>query len=116
MDTTLSAPPPGAAPPLTARPSSPPPPQPPNRKELDSQRVLARLADGLVAGAPAIVFALGVGRSLSIFLISLTLTYFFICEALWGQTLGKRLLGCGCSCATAGRRPPARCRRGPCCG
>jgi hypothetical protein len=46
-----------------------------------------------VAGAPAIVFALGVGRSLSIFLVSLTLTYFFICEALWGQTLGKRMLG-----------------------
>jgi len=38
--------------------------------------------------------ALGVGRSLSVsvFLVSLSLTYFFICEALWGQTLGKRLL------------------------
>jgi hypothetical protein len=93
MDTTFSAPPPGAAPPLTARPSGPPPPQPPNRKELDSKRVLARLVDGLVAGAPAIVVALGVGRSLSVFLVSLSLTYFFICEALWGQTLGKRLLG-----------------------
>jgi uncharacterized RDD family membrane protein YckC len=93
MDTTYSAPPPGAAPPLTARPSGPPPPQPANRKELDSERVLARLVDGLVAGAPAIVVALGVGRSLSVFLVSLSLTYFFICEALWGQTLGKRLLG-----------------------
>src|SRR3954453_14915207 len=93
MDTTFSAPPPGAAPPPAARPAGPPPPQPPNRKELDSQRVLARLLDGFVAGAPAIVFALGIGRSLSIFLISLTLTYFFICEALWGQTLGKRVLG-----------------------
>jgi uncharacterized RDD family membrane protein YckC len=93
MDTTFSAPPPGAAAPRPVRPAGPPPPQPPNRKELDSKRVLARLADGFVAGAPAIVFALGVGRSLSVFLISLTLTYFFICEALWGQTLGKRLLG-----------------------
>ena len=46
-----------------------------------------------MAGAPAIVVALGVGRSLSVFLVSLSLTYFFICEALWGQTLGKRLLG-----------------------
>jgi len=45
-----------------------------------------------VAGAPAIVVALGVGRSLSVFLVSLSLTYLFICEALWGQTLGKRLL------------------------
>jgi uncharacterized RDD family membrane protein YckC len=93
MDTTFSAPPPSAPPTYTARPAGPPPPQPPNRKELDSKRVLARLADTVVAGAPAIVFALGVGRSLSIFLISLTLTYFFVCEALWGQTLGKRLLG-----------------------
>src|SRR4051794_7592785 len=93
MDTTYSAPPPGAAPPLTARPSGPAPPQPANRKELDSERVLARLVDGLVAGAPAIVVALGVGRSLSVFLVSLSLTYFFICEALWGQTLGKRLVG-----------------------
>jgi hypothetical protein len=88
MDTTFSAPPPGIAPPPAARPVGPPPPQPPNRKELDSKRVLARLADGLVAGAPAIVVALGVGRSLSVFLVSLSLTYFFICEALWGQTLG----------------------------
>ena len=93
METTLSAPPPGATPPPAARPAGPPPPQPPNRKELDSRRVLARLADSFVAGAPAIVVALGVGRSLSVFLISLTLTYFFIGEARWGQTLGKRLLG-----------------------
>ena len=93
MDTSFSAPPPSAAPTPAARSAGPPPPQPPNRKELDSKRVLARLIDGLIAGAPAIVFALGAGRSLSIFLISLTLTYFFLCEALWGQTLGKRLLG-----------------------
>jgi uncharacterized RDD family membrane protein YckC len=93
MDTTFSAPPPAAAPSPLARPSGPPPPRPTNRKELDSKRVLARLVDSLVAGAPAIVFALGAGRSLSIFLISLMLTYFFLCEALWGQTLGKRLLG-----------------------
>ena len=93
MDTTFSAPPPGVAPPPVARPAGPPPPQPPNRKELDSKRVLARLVDGPVTGAPAIVIALGVGRSLSVFLVSLSLTYFFICEALWGQTLGKRLLG-----------------------
>ena len=93
MDTSYSAPPPSVAPPVVARPSGPPPPQPPNRKELDSQRVLARLVDALVAGAPGIVIALGVGRSLSIFLVSLSLTYFFICESLWGQTLGKRLVG-----------------------
>jgi uncharacterized RDD family membrane protein YckC len=92
MDTSFSAPPPFAPTPA-ARPAGPPPPQPPNRKELDSKRVLARLLDSCVAGAPAIIVALGVGRSLSIFLISLTLTYFFLCEALWGQTLGKRVLG-----------------------
>ena len=80
-----------------------PPPQPANRKELDSQRVLARLLDGLVAGAPAIVFALGVGRSLQIFLVSLTLAYFFLCEALWGQTIGKRRARAARADA---RRPP----------
>src|SRR3954454_15237711 len=48
MDTTFSAPPPGVDPPAPARLVGPPPPQPPNRKELDSKRVLARLADGLV--------------------------------------------------------------------
>ena len=93
MDTTFSAPPPGAAPTAATRPSGPTPPQPANRKELDSKRVLARLLDSLVAGAPALVFALGVAPSLRIFLVSLTLGYFFICEALWGQTLGKRVLG-----------------------
>ena len=89
MDTSFSAPPPGA----TTRPAGPPPPQPANRKELDSRRVLARLIDALVVGAPAIVVALGIGRGLSIFLVSLMLAYFFLCEALWGQTIGKRVMG-----------------------
>jgi uncharacterized RDD family membrane protein YckC len=93
MDTPSSAPPPSAAPPLAARPAGPPPPQPANRKELDSRRVLARFIDGFVVGAPAIVVALGIGRGLAIFLVSLMLAYFFLCEALWGQTLGKRVMG-----------------------
>lgn len=93
MDTSFSAPPPSVAPPPAPRPSGPPPPEPANRKELDAKRFLARMVDGLIAASPAVVVALGVGRSLSIFLVSLSLTYFFICESLWGQTLGKRLLG-----------------------
>ena len=97
MDTTLSAPPPGgAAIPPAARPSGPSPPQPANRKELDSKRVLARLLDSLVAGAPAIVFALCVGRSLQVFLVSLTLAYFFICEALWARRSASGCSGCAC--------------------
>ena len=91
MDTTLSTPPPFAAPRST--PAGPPPPQPANRRELDSRRVLARLIDALVAGAPVVFMALGVGRGLSIFLVSSTLAYFFLCEALWGQTIGKRVMG-----------------------
>ena len=114
MDTTFSAPPPGAAVPPAARPSGPSPPQPANRKELDSQRVLARLLDGLVAGAPAIAFALGVGRSLEIFLVSLTLAYFFICEALWGQTIGKRVLGLRVLMRDGRPRPRAPSRRARC--
>jgi uncharacterized RDD family membrane protein YckC len=91
MDTTLSAPPPGAPP--AALPSGPPPPQPPNRKELDSKRVLARLIDLFIAGAPPAVLAADTGRGLSTLLISLVLAYYFLCEALWGQTIGKRVLG-----------------------
>src|SRR4051794_12769687 len=93
---TVSFPPPGApfAPAAPApAPTGPPPPQLANRRELDSRRVAARLIDGLIAGAPALFIALGIGRSLAIFLVSLALAYFFLCEALFGQTLGKRVMG-----------------------
>jgi uncharacterized RDD family membrane protein YckC len=93
MDTTYSVPPPGAAPYSPARPSAPPPPQPPDRKELDSRRVLARLIDLFVVGAPGVVVATGASRSLSTLLMSLVLGYFFLCEGLWGQTIGKRVMG-----------------------
>src|SRR5215210_3301754 len=93
MDSTVSIPPPGAplAPPPA--PAGPPLPQPANRRELDGRRVGARLIDALVAGAPVLFVALGVGRTMQIFLVSWTLAYFFLCESLWGQTLGKRAMG-----------------------
>ena len=90
---TYSAPPPGVATQQPARPTGPPPPQPKNRKELDSKRVLARLIDGLIVGAPGIVIASGASRSLSTLLMSVVLGYFFLCESLWGQTIGKRVMG-----------------------
>jgi hypothetical protein len=72
VDSPLSTPPPGASPaaqPLASpRPAGPPAPQPANRRELDSRRVVARLIDGLVAGAPVVFVALGVARGLEIFL------------------------------------------------
>src|SRR6476661_6176018 len=66
-----------------------------DRRELDGQRIKARLIDGFLVGIPAylvagaltpgdpgvITFGLG---------LALMLTYFFICESLTGQTLGKR--------------------------
>src|SRR3954453_3636632 len=92
---TVSFPPPRAAfapPPPAPAPGAPPPP-PLDPRPRDSRRVAARLIDGLIAGAPALFVALGVGRTLEIFLVSFTLAYFFLCEALWGQTLGKRAMG-----------------------
>ena len=36
---------------------------------------------------------LGLPVRLSVAIVAVSLLYFFVCEALWGQTLGKRLLG-----------------------
>jgi uncharacterized RDD family membrane protein YckC len=91
MDAALSTAPPGAphVPPAATWPL----PQPADRRKLDTRRVGARLIDALVTAAPLIVMLLGVGRGLAIFLVSFMLAYFFLCEALWGQTLGKRAMG-----------------------
>ena len=84
--TTLPAP--AAAPALGV-----PAPQPEDRTQLDSRRVIARCIDGLFVGAPFLVPALGLPLRLSIVLVSVMLAYFFVCEALWGQTIGKRIIG-----------------------
>jgi uncharacterized RDD family membrane protein YckC len=64
-----------------------------NRRNLDGRRLIAYLIDTLVL-LPIGGFALHVGRGRWIFWIAaigLGLTYFFLCESLTGQTLGKRL-------------------------
>lgn len=61
--------------------------------KYDSRRAIARAVDGVFVGVPFLIPILGLGFGLSIAIVALSLAYFFLCEALWGQTLGKRLLG-----------------------
>jgi hypothetical protein len=61
--------------------------------KYDSRRAIARAVDGVFVGAPFLIPVLGLGFALSVAIIAVSLLYFFLCEALWGQTLGKRLLG-----------------------
>ena len=86
--TTLPAPAPAAAPAAGI-----PAPQPEDRTQLDSRRVIARCIDGVFVGAPFLIPVLGLPLRLSIVLVSITLMYFFVCEAVWGQTIGKRIIG-----------------------
>jgi hypothetical protein len=68
----------------------------PPREDLskyDSRRAIARAVDGIFVGAPFLIPVLDLGFALSVALVAICLLYFFVCEALWGQTLGKRLLG-----------------------
>jgi uncharacterized RDD family membrane protein YckC len=90
MGTTLTRPQPA---PTAAPPAAVPAPQPADRTQLDSRRVIARAIDGVFVGAPFLIPVLGLGLPLSIALVSISLAYFFVCEAVWGQTLGKRLIG-----------------------
>jgi hypothetical protein len=61
--------------------------------KYDSRRAIARAVDGVFVGAPFLIPVLGLGFALSVALVAICLLYFFLCEALWGCTLGKRLLG-----------------------
>ena len=61
--------------------------------KYDSRRAIARAVDGIFVGAPFLIPVLGLGFALSVALVAICLLYFFVCEALWGQTLGKRILG-----------------------
>jgi uncharacterized RDD family membrane protein YckC len=80
--------------PVTA-PAAPaiPSPQPEDRTQLDSRRVIARAIDGVFVGAPFLIPVLGLPLRLSFVLVAIGLAYFFVCEALWGQTIGKRIIG-----------------------
>ena len=85
MSTTVEAP---QAEPLAAAA----PPQE-DLAKYDSRRAIARAVDGVFVGAPFLIPVLGLGFALSVALVAVCLLYFFLCEALWGCTLGKRLLG-----------------------
>jgi uncharacterized RDD family membrane protein YckC len=66
-----------------------------DRRELDGRRVKARLIDGVLVGLPAYWIALALthaeARIVTVGIsLALSLTYFFLCEALTGQTIGKR--------------------------
>jgi hypothetical protein len=79
--------------PVTAPAADVPAPQPEDRTLLDSRRVIARAIDGVFVGAPFLVPVLGLPIRLSIALVAVMLLYFFVCEAVWGQTIGKRIIG-----------------------
>jgi uncharacterized RDD family membrane protein YckC len=106
--TDLSVGPPGWVPPIAS--SGPTSSVPEDRKRFDNARVLAYIVDSLLLFAvPG--FALGVSDvpidEAAIGFISLgSLSYFLVCEALWGQTAGKRLLGLRVVSADGGAASP----------
>jgi uncharacterized RDD family membrane protein YckC len=85
MSTTMDAP------RAETLPAAMPPQQ--DLSQYDSRRAIARAVDGVFVGAPFLIPVLGLGFALSVAIVAVSLLYFFLCEALWGCTLGKRLLG-----------------------
>jgi uncharacterized RDD family membrane protein YckC len=64
-----------------------------DRRGLDSRRVIAFLIDRLVLAIPTAVCVTVLGEGGWLVATALMLAYFFLCEALTGQTVGKALLG-----------------------
>jgi uncharacterized RDD family membrane protein YckC len=64
-----------------------------NRRGLDSRRAIAYLLDRLLLLAPSTAAIAAFGEGGVLVATALTLVYFFVWEALTGQTAGKRLLG-----------------------
>lgn len=67
-----------------------------NRKDLDGKRVIAALLDAILVAVAIAVVSQGVSGGRLVFLVAalaLGLTYYFVCESLTGQTLGKRVTG-----------------------
>jgi uncharacterized RDD family membrane protein YckC len=85
MSTTMEAP------QAETLPAAAPPQE--DLSKYDSRRAIARAVDGVFVGAPFLIPILGLGFTLSVAIVAVSLLYFFLCEAVWGQTLGKRLLG-----------------------
>jgi uncharacterized RDD family membrane protein YckC len=94
MTYPVSIPPPGAPEP-EFKPAPPPPPQPvTGLKQYDGKRVLARVIDWLVVGLPAGVVNATYGEAGVYWLVmAFSLIYFFLCEAAFAQTIGKRVMG-----------------------
>jgi uncharacterized RDD family membrane protein YckC len=66
-----------------------------SRRPLDGRRLLAFLIDSVLL-VPMVLLVLDFARGRWVFLIvavALALTYYFVCESLSGQTLGKRVMG-----------------------
>ena len=67
-----------------------------SRRQLDGKRLLAFVIDALVLAPMAYVVLVALGRGRVLFCAAaaaLGLTYYFLCESLTGQTLGKRIAG-----------------------
>jgi uncharacterized RDD family membrane protein YckC len=87
MDTSYSiAPPPPPAAVVRPQPVG-------DLKRLDGKRVLARITDAVVLLPVSIVMASTEDAALWVPMLLATLIYFFLCEALGAQTLGKLALG-----------------------
>jgi uncharacterized RDD family membrane protein YckC len=66
------------------------------RRDLDGKRLIAFLVDMLLSIPVGAFLVYSIGRGRPIFwlaYIAVMLTYFFLCETLTGQTLGKRVTG-----------------------
>jgi hypothetical protein len=85
MSTTMEAP------QAETLPAAAPPQE--DLSKYDSRRAIARAVDGVFVGAPFLIPVLGLPFRLSVAILTVSLLYFFLCEAVWGRTLGKRLLG-----------------------
>src|SRR3954451_5825520 len=66
-----------------------------SRAELDTRRRRALAFDGLLLTPPSLACFLLVedAWAAKVLALAITLSYFFVCEALTGQTLGKRRMG-----------------------
>ncbi len=65
---------------------------PPDRRPLDSRRLGAVLLDGLLL-APVVAVVWPYDPGVQLLATAFCLTYFFLCDATTGQTVGKALLG-----------------------
>ena len=67
-----------------------------DRTQLDGTRVVALLIDGFLLLPVALVLRGNAGGwdfDVTLVIAAISLSYFFICETLFGQTLGKRVKG-----------------------